>query len=416
MKNKQNKVVNFQIDDLPSTEHASQTLHDDYHQPDLQDFLKRAVDESTEEDFSYSNKSVQKAGRKLRKKAGDLKSATEIIRQFRAAHKVPLETISNFVKHCCRELGLDVRPVTRLKRLETIIDKLQRSSLDGNTENATCVTNMNDIGGCRAIFPDLKSLNQVKQHLEYMDEKLEDMVEKLGEGVRIKYINDYIASPKSNDCGYRSVHVIYRHKHVRGKSFNIEVQLRTRRQHLWATTVEIVDILEKTKIKTHSHLSNENKNDLQIKWEELLSLMSRYIADIEGAIELPQQEKDQLSIRLRELNAEIDALDKLKTFKILSEEVKAYPNDQNRYVLLLIDEDFLKLVHIKKFESDTQAVAAYNAAEMVTTQSDRKINTVLVSTEDMGQLSEAYPNYLGDCAEFIKLLQKAMKPVGSEPD
>jgi ppGpp synthetase/RelA/SpoT-type nucleotidyltranferase len=395
---KEKSVISFLIDDTPSAEQASKTFSDDY-ELDFQDFLERTVGESAAEDFSYSNNAVKKAGRRLRKKEGDLKSATTTIQQFRAAHEKPLNTIAYLIGRCCRELDIDVKPVTRLKRLDTIIDKLQRKSLDGNTANATCVTNMNDIGGCRAIFPDLKSLEQVKAQLQ-------GTIEKVGR-VRIKDIDNYISTPKSNDCGYRSLHVIYRYDHASGKSFNIEAQLRTKLQHLWATTVEIVDILEGTKIKTHSHSDNKYKIDLQIKWEELLSIMSRYIADAEGAIELDKEEKNQFSIRLRELNNEINALGRLKTFKILDEKVQACCGDKTEHVLLMIDENSLELIFSDEFDNYSQAISVYNAAEKMT-RSQSGINTLLISTKNMGQLSEAYPNYLGDCASFILLLQEAM--------
>ncbi|MDF4269318.1 RelA/SpoT domain-containing protein [Vibrio parahaemolyticus] len=403
MSDKEKSVVSFHIDDTPTAEQASKTFQDDY-ELDFQDFLERTVDESAADDFTYSNNGVKKAGRRLRKKEGDLKSATSTIQQFRAAHEKPLNTIAYLVGRCCRELGVDIKPVTRLKRLETIVDKLQRKSLDGETANATCVTNMNDIGGCRAIFPDLVSLEKVRKQLQ-------TTIEKAGR-VRIKDIDDYITRPKPNDCGYRSLHIIYRYDHASGKSFNIEVQLRTRLQHLWATTVEIVDILEGTKIKTHSHSPDEDKDALQIQWEELLSIMSRYIADAEGAIVLSKDEKKRFSTRLVEINNEINSLARLRSFKVLSEKVEACCNSSTEHVLLIIDEDSLELRLSEEFEKYSQAISVYNAAEKVT-RSNSRLNTLLVSTKNMGQLSEAYPNYLGDCASFIALLEDAMHLEGS---
>jgi len=396
---KEKRVVSFQIDDTPTAEQASKNFQDDY-ELCFQDFLERTVDESATEDFSYSNNGVKKAGRRLRKKEGDLKSATATIQQFRAAHEKPLNTIAYLVGRCCRELGIDVKPVTRLKRLETIVDKLQRKSLDGETTNATCVTNMNDIGGCRAIFPDLESLEKAK-------ERLQVTVEKVGR-IKIKDIDDYITNPKPNDCGYRSLHVIYRYDHASGKSFNIEAQLRTRLQHLWATTVEIVDILEGTKIKTHSHSPDEDKEKLQVQWEELLSIMSQYIADAEGAIALSNGNRAQFSNRLIELNREINALSRLRSFKILSEKVEGCRDGSIEHVLLVIDETSLEMIFSEEFENYTQAISVYNAAEKMT-RSHARLNTLLISTKNMGQLSEAYPNYLGDCASFITLLEDAMQ-------
>ena len=129
-------------------------------------------------------------------------------------------------------------------------------------------------------------------------------------------------------------------------------------------------------------------------------------------IELGKEEKAQFSIRLRELNNEINAEGRLKTFKILSEKVEACCDDKTEHVLLMIDENSLEQIFSDEFENYSQAISVYNAAEKMT-RSQPGINTLLISTKNMGQLSEAYPNYLGDCASFISLLQVAMLSVES---
>ena len=391
-------VVSFDIDDTPSKEQSSQA-HSEEYEIGFHEFISRTTNESAEEDFTYSNQSVRKAGRRLRKQEGDLKSATETIQTFRAAHDKPLKTIAYLIGRCCRELGIPVKPVKRLKRLGTIIDKLQRKSLDGKTTNATCVTNMNDIGGCRAIFPNIDSLNQAKQ-------RLLETIEREAR-VRIKDIDDYITEPKPNDCGYRSLHIIYQYNHSSGKNFNIEAQLRTRLQHLWATTVEIIDILEQTKIKTHSHSPDSDKTVLQVKWEELLFIMSQYIADAERAIILSSCEKKAMAQRLSEINNSINAVTKLQTFQIMSKEVDSCCDDTTKYILLTVDEKTRELVSKDEFSDQATAIFIYNEVEKLT-QSLENINTVLISTKNMGQLKEAYPNYLGDCSSFIKILNEAM--------
>ena len=261
MTDKTKGFVNFKIDNPPLSQHSDAKFQDEEYSLDIHSFIEQAVDYS-EIDASYSNKSIKKAGRSLRKKEGDLKEATRLIQLFRAAHEKPLNTVAYLIGRCCRELNIQVRPVKRLKRLETIIDKLQRPTLDGKNANQTCVTNMNDIAGCRVIFPDLPSLEQVKQHLIKAIE---------GQNrIRIKDVDDYILYPKEKDCGYRSLHIIYQYEHDEsGKKFKIEAQLRTRLQHLWATTVEIVDIVERTKIKTHSYIPDDQKTPKQQSWESL---------------------------------------------------------------------------------------------------------------------------------------------------
>ncbi len=97
----------------------------------------------------------------------------------------------------------------RLKRLDTLIGKLGRER--GN------VTQMQDIGGVRAVLPSLRHVYVVRRRL-------------LKSWVIIKE-RDYIAQPKSS--GYRALHLI-----VRRMGFPIEVQLRTIGQDVWANQVE----------------------------------------------------------------------------------------------------------------------------------------------------------------------------------
>ncbi|MEZ8746863.1 RelA/SpoT domain-containing protein [Vibrio sp. 10N.261.49.A5] len=389
-------VVSFRIDDTPSAKQSAKNFHDDF-SLDFHEFLEQSAKE-TVEDLDFSNKSVQKAGRKLRKREGDLKQATSVIQTFRTAHEKPLNTIAYLIGRCCREYNIPVKPVKRLKRLETIIDKLQRKSLDGKKLNQTCVTNMNDIGGCRTIFPDMTSLNLIQN-------KLTETLK--GENrVRIKDIDDYITSPKENDCGYRSLHIIYQYEHASGKKFKIEAQLRTRLQHIWATTVEIIDILESTNIKTHSHAPDKDKTNKQIKWEKLLALMSQHIADTEGAITLTASQKLSNALQLQELNDELCAVTRLTSFKMMSENIEADPKVTKGHVLLVVNEFSMEVAVQKVFENQAQATSVYNEMERIV-GSINGISTLLVSTQNLGDLADAYPNYIGDCASFIEVLCQA---------
>lgn len=387
--------VNFSIDGAPTYQESSE-LYDDDFPLNFHDFLEQSGEEKTEA-ISFSTKAVKKAGRNLRKRQGDLKKATEIIQTFRAAHEKPLNTIAYLIGRCCREQNVPVKPVKRLKRLETIIDKLQRKSLDGIQENQTCVTNMNDIGGCRAIFPDMKSLDLIRT-------KLTETIE--GENrVIIKDIDDYIDNPKDNDCGYRSLHIIYQYENATKKKFKIEAQLRTRLQHIWATTVEIVDILERTKIKTHSHAPNKDKSEKQIKWEELLSLMSKHIADQEGAITLTSPNKLANATRLAQLNRDLCAVSRLTSFKMMSETIES--KTSKGHILLIINENTLEVLLQTVYDNEAKAILMYNEAEKIIANI-AGVNTLLVSTHNLGELADAYPNYIGDCTSFINVLCEAM--------
>lgn len=163
---------------------------------------------------------IGKAGDRLRATSlGDLeltdeerRAEREIVQSFRRAHAAPLNTVAAALRyHVAQESRLDQPPVQRLKRMNTIIDKLARGAAKG-------LSTMNDIAGCRAIVANLDELRALQARLEAH-----------WDFARGPY--DYIAEPKAD--GYRAVHLIVKRHGVR-----VEVQLRTVLQHLWADNIE----------------------------------------------------------------------------------------------------------------------------------------------------------------------------------
>ena len=62
---------------------------------------------------------------------------------------------------------------------------------------------------------------------------------------------DYIEKPK--DDGYRSLHQVFKYKSTIAPELNglfIELQIRTKLQHSWATAVETLGLVEKSSFKT----------------------------------------------------------------------------------------------------------------------------------------------------------------------
>jgi len=142
-----------------------------------------------------------------------LDEAWEALTWWRRLHARPLSTVAaNLRYHVergdARVMGR-IEVAQRLKRLDTLIGKLGRER--GN------VTQMQDIGGVRAVLPTLRHVYVVRRRL------LKSWV--------IVRERDYIAQPKNS--GYRALHLI-----VRRMGFPIEVQLRTIGQDVWANQVE----------------------------------------------------------------------------------------------------------------------------------------------------------------------------------
>lgn len=139
----------------------------------------------------------------------EIDEADVLISWWRSLHARPLSMVSANLRYYLREQG-PVIIAQRLKRHSTIVDKLIR-------EPTMKLTQMADIGGCRAILQAQK--------------KVDAVTDRLKRNWTIIKTRDYVRDPKPS--GYRAVHHI-----VRRRECLIEIQLRTPLQEMWATQVE----------------------------------------------------------------------------------------------------------------------------------------------------------------------------------
>lgn len=332
--------------------------------------------------LEFSKKQVSRAGESIRKNDGDTTKALEIVQNFRAAHSYPLMIIKNLMWKHAQKIKPDPIIARRLKRLPTIIDKLQRATLDGKNKNSLDLKRLQDIGGCRIIVNDRKSLIEIDSSL--------DRSRTVHETIKKK---DYINYPK--DTGYRGIHRIYKtyERNINDhdwKGFLIEVQIRTKLQHVWATTVEIVDIFENNTLKT-------NPFDSDNKWIEFFKIMSDLFAEEEGFIELNIEAKKLYRDKLLSLNSTLNAIDKLKSFKAAFSFPKIARKANNSRSILLTIDSINKKVSVTYFSDEEEAIWEYGYLEM----NELDKNTVLVEMDDVRNIRKAYPNYLIDASEFI---------------
>ncbi|HWM64548.1 MAG TPA: RelA/SpoT domain-containing protein [Solirubrobacterales bacterium] len=188
----------------------------------------RAGRSHPEDEVTYTKGEVNRAGKLLRAIVEEIEAnkddhdvlvevthrlvdAIEVISWWRRLHAHPLSKVAVNLRYHVSAEGCDHVDVTqRLKRLPTIIDKLER-------EPTMQLTQMGDIGGVRARVPSLDHLRAVSRRLQRT--------------WTIVRTRDYIEEPR--DSGYRAVHHI-----VRRDERLIEVQLRTPFQDAWANQVE----------------------------------------------------------------------------------------------------------------------------------------------------------------------------------
>ncbi len=175
-----------------------------------------------------SRSQVKKAGSTIRKcLRGELTDpdqfahCTEVMEAWRRAHYQPLVTANNGLRSMARTVGVSAEVTQRLKRRQTILDKLKR-------EPTLDLSRMQDIGGCRAVVETIGELRRLESRIKH-------------NRTPIGY-SDYISEPRQS--GYRAVHVV-----VEYQDRAIEIQLRTRWMHAWALAAEYYSAALGTNLK-----------------------------------------------------------------------------------------------------------------------------------------------------------------------
>lgn len=370
------------------------------------------VYESQKCTLRYSKSQIDKAAKKIRHGCSkeEKVEAIAMIQNFRELHLYPLMLMKNHLARTAAKVDKEKRIIVarRLKRLYTIIDKLERPSLDsGKTRNAIQLTRMQDIGGCRAI---VKNIEQLKQ--------LKDRLVKSRSVHKIIKEYDYL-TPK--ESGYGGIHLSYscfdqQEEKYPWRKAKIEIQLRTELQHAWATSLEIIDTLEDIKLKTSSEGHAE--------WRRFFYLAGCLVAHDEKAYILDKDTVNAYQAELRDLERHLSVRTKLSTYTFAlslttNETMKnKLPKNHKGYFLVTMKnakneskgptkKRFIVSVKAYKTKEADEALNALNKDD-----SDPEVLiSVLVATDNIKSLKKAYPNYFGSTSQFSRFLKRHVEPV-----
>ena len=339
--------------------------------------------------FEYSNKDVRRAGQTIAgnlpwtdESAPTIREAFQIANNWRDSHAFPMRSVRLSVIQHMRHRGIEGITAARLKRMQAIRRKLRRMNLGLNQ--------LQDLGGCRVILPTIDDVHALVQTLK----------EKTRHEVRKK--DDYITEPKTD--GYRSHHLIFGfsgHEISIYDGRRIELQVRTRLQHSWATAVEAVGLFRGEELKNH-----QGSND----WLRLFVLLSGEFAEAERC-SIPPGCPDQ-SERRREIQELARSLDAVNTLETINHGVRGtdLPLAGYRPTHYLIRYDHAtKTVYVEPQIRPTVAAQSYDDAEAPDNKSGENTqNIVLVEVDKVENLKAAYPNYFGDVELFLGHLRGIM--------
>lgn len=334
----------------------------------------------------YTKKQINTAGNKIASghaQGQELQECLQIIDNWRAAHAFPMNTFAINLKHQIEGIkGAIV--VQRLKRLETIIGKIQRFP-------EMQLYRMQDLGGCRAILPNVNAVYTVKEKLQNSRIRHELHNEK-----------DYIASPK-NETGYRGIHLIYKYRSDKRNDYNgllVEIQLRTKLQHLWATAVETVGIFTQNGLKF---------NQGSERWLRFFKVVSAIFSIQEGTnvVEGISTDAKVVVAELIAIMKELEVINKLYTIGLATSYIPRTTKSQTPgYYLLALDVNDA-LLRVNRFNGIEKATEEYNKLELQ--NGTKKLDIVLVSAQSFDALTHAYPNYFADIKEFTNVLNRLIK-------
>lgn len=172
-----------------------------------------------------SKTKIDQAARRVAKGPSTDLRDHQLCEEWRETHTVPLQWVRETVERRIRTAGLTAPVVGRLRRMPQIIRKLSSTS--------TRLTQMQDIGGCRAVFDTPDEVNVGEASITTRTSQWYDVTS----------VSDYREEGRT-DTGYRAIHLV-----IARDGRSIEVQLRTKRQHAWAEAVERVSTLLRCNLK-----------------------------------------------------------------------------------------------------------------------------------------------------------------------
>jgi ppGpp synthetase/RelA/SpoT-type nucleotidyltranferase len=345
---------------------------------------------------SNSKGRIDRAGKELIELPLDdsrREEAIAVVDNWRSCHAYPLQVIKMTLLNRAKKIDSRALVAQRLKRRPSIEIKLKDNP-------GMKLSQIQDIGGCRAVLSTVRQVTTlVKKYKAFHAKSPKDRSDWDGSDDF-----DYIASPKPD--GYRSVHLVFRFQSPSAElsiynGQRIEIQIRSKLQHLWATAVETAQVFTGQALK--SKIKNASDD-----WLGFFVLTSSAFALREKCPSVPgtPSNRDDLVQQLNDIAVRSGIMSSLRDWNdsvhLLEEE---HEPEAHLYLLILNTETrTLRIETFKKHEASKSQIE-YDKAEKES-ETNQNIQVVLVSVDDFFALRKAYPNYYVDTKGFIVAVAK----------
>ena len=317
--------------------------------------------------------------------AMDMDTALHVINNWRSSHYHPLNTFQLRLRRMALRVDGNSLVAQRIKRLFSIKHKLERFP-------TMRLTQIQDIGGCRAIVSTVDHLDKLVSIMSLKDK------ERSGRGLKHKLIDykDYVRNPKPS--GYRGVHLVFRYhsdKITIYDGLKIEIQFRTYLQHAWATAVETVGIFIGQALK--SSIGQED-------WLRFFALASSAMAAYEGTAPVSGMptNPDDLRAEIRKLYKDLEVENHLRAYNRAMNVLDVKEMSDAHYYLLELNTS-ANTVKVRSYKNNQLERASTDYLEI---EKHSSTDAVLVRADSMAALKKAYPNYFVDTEYFIQALNR----------
>ena len=182
----------------------------------------------------------------------------------------------------------------------------------------------------------------------------------------------------------------------------MEIQLRSKIQHAWATALEIVDTFTKQALK-----SSRGKQD----WLDFFIYAAAQFSKLEKRPmgKIPEG-VDSLS-ELKRLEKKLNVVARLNAFAVSADHIMQKKDGKTDYFLLELTDHARKIAVTQYATSEFERATQQYLEKEKQAKIDASYDVVLVAASSMHALKNAYPNYFADSKDFLKYIQRVLNPV-----